>query len=111
MAENPQIEIRFDRCIDQDICDAALFNVAGLDAPVEIRTTDAIESILARELGKQELSARDREAILSQAGEGLILECLQQHGHIDSPLLLTSDYIFRRPGMERRLLQRAGLLP
>jgi hypothetical protein len=111
VTEQPKLEIRFDRCVDQDICDSALFNVAGREAPVEIRTTDQIESILARELGKTELSARDREAILSQAGEGLILECLRLHGHIDSPLLLTSDYQFRRPGMERQVLRRAGLLP
>lgn len=105
-----KIEIRFDRCVDQDICDSALFAVAGRPTPVEVWTTDAIESILARELGKTELSAREREAILSYAGEGLILECLAEHGHVDSPLYLTSDYLFRRHGMERRILRRAGLL-
>ena len=110
MADQPKIQISFERCVDQDICDSALFAIAGRTTPVEVWTTDAIESILARELGKTELSAREREAILSYAGEGLILECLDDHGHIDSPLYLTSDYLFRRPGMERRILRRAGLL-
>ncbi|HEX5939681.1 MAG TPA: hypothetical protein VFZ12_04930 [Dehalococcoidia bacterium] len=110
MTDQTKIEIRFERCVDKDICDSALFAVAGRPAPVEVWTTDAIESILARQLGKSELTARDREAILTYAGEGLILECLREHGHIDSPLYLTSDYLFRRPGMDRRLLRRAGLL-
>ncbi|MEX2238360.1 MAG: hypothetical protein WEB00_12605 [Dehalococcoidia bacterium] len=108
---SPSLEIHFSGCVDMDVCNAALFDLTGA-APdkVEVRTTDEIESILARELGKHELSARDREAILTIAGEGLIRECLDQHGHIDSPLLLTSDYVFRRPGMERGLLKHAGLL-
>ncbi|HET9199701.1 MAG TPA: hypothetical protein VFO84_01835 [Dehalococcoidia bacterium] len=111
MADLPKIEIRFDQCVDQDICDSALFTVSGRPMPVEVWTTDAIESILARVLGKTELGAPEREAILRYAGEGLILECLKEHGHIDSPLYLTSDYLFRRPGMERQVLRRAGLLP
>lgn len=102
--------IRFKGCIDSDVCDAALFEMSDPAQTVEVRITVESESILARELGKEELTARDREAILSLAGMSLIEECQEQHGHIDPELLLGSDYLFRRPGMERGLLREAGLL-
>jgi hypothetical protein len=105
------LEVQFAGCGDVDTCDHAFFEVhGGHDQRVEVRTTEEIERILARELDKTQLEASDREAILSLAGEELIRECFDQHGHIDSPLLLTSDFIFRRPGVERGLLKQAGLL-
>jgi hypothetical protein len=111
LAGSPSLTIQFQRCVDSQVCDSAYFEITGEEQiVVEVRTTEAIESILARELGKSQLTARDREAVLSVAGVELIHECLVSHGHVDSPLLLTSDFVFRRPGMERHLLHEAGLL-
>ena len=47
---------------------------------VEVRITAQIESILAREMGKRELTEQEREAILSVAGRRLIDECLAGAG-------------------------------
>ncbi|MPZ24294.1 MAG: hypothetical protein GEU28_12320 [Dehalococcoidia bacterium] len=105
-------EVSLDRCVDDGVCDRAFLKVSEpYETEVEVRTTDEIESVLARELGKSELAASDRKAILAIGGDYLIRECLEVHGHIDSPLLMTSDFLFRRPGMERQLLHGAGLLP
>jgi hypothetical protein len=76
---------------------------------VEVRITAQIESILAREMGKKELTEHEREAILTLAGRRIIEECLRERGRVD-PLLLLTSQIFREPGAERRLLRECGLL-
>ena len=93
-------------------CDTARFDVAGPEGtglPVEVRTTAQIEYILARELGREALDAREREAIVSIAGRWLIEETLAERGAVE-PLLLLDSRLFREPGAERRLLATCGLL-
>ncbi len=105
--------IRFEGCGRESAeCDTARFDVVEQGtAPlrVEVRITAQIESILAREMGKQELTEQEREAILTVAGRRLIEECLQERGRVD-PLLLLTSQIFREPGAERRLLRECGLV-
>lgn len=105
--------IRFEGCARESAeCDTALFDVveeAKSPLRVEVRITAQIESILAREMGRRELTEQDREAILSTAGRRLIEECLRERGHVDPVLLLTSE-IFRQHGAERRLLRECGLI-
>ncbi len=105
--------IRFEGC-DQGSaeCNAARFVVAEEGKPsaqVEVRITDQIESILAREMGRRELTHQERDAFLSTAGRQLIEECLRERGRVDPVLLLTSQ-IFRGHGAERRLLRESGLV-
>ena len=93
-------------------CDTARFEVtapAGTTSSVEVRTTAQIEQILARELGKDRLTVRDREAILAVAGHQLIEGSVAQEGAVE-PLLFLDSRLFRVPGAERRLLQECGLL-
>lgn len=97
----------------QQDCDSAKFEVQradGIPFTVEVRTTAQIEHILAREVGKEALAGRDREAILSVAGRQLIEECLADEGAVE-PLLFLDSRLFRLPGAERRLLQECGLVP
>ena len=97
----------------RDDCAAARFDVTspqGAVTSVEVRTTAQIEHILARELGKSALDAREREAILSVAGRQLIEACLADEGAAE-PLLFLDSRLLRAPGAERRLLQECGLLP
>jgi hypothetical protein len=105
--------IRFERCTRECAeCDTARFAVVeegGRPQRVEVRITAQIEDILAREMGKRELTQQEREAILSVAGQRLIEECLRERGGVDPVLLLTSQ-IFREPGAEHRLLQECGLI-
>lgn len=105
--------IRFEGCARKGTkCDAALFAVVEegrLPLRVEVRITAQIESILARETGKRELTQQEREAILSLAGRRLIDECLRERGRVDPVLFLTSQ-IFREPGAERRLLRDCRLI-
>jgi hypothetical protein len=105
--------IRFEGCARESAeCDAARFAVVEKGRPslrVEVRITAQIESILAREMGKRELTQREREAILSVAGRWLIEECLRERGRVD-PLLFLTSQLFREPGAERRLLRECGLL-
>ena len=105
--------IRFDGCSRESVeCDAARFALLEEGRPpfqVEVRITGQIESILAREMGRQELTEHEREAILSLAGRRLIEECLRERGRVEPVLLLTSQ-IFREPGAERRLLRECGLI-
>ncbi len=96
----------------QEDCDAARFEVAspaGAASTVEVRTTAQIEQILARELGKERLEGRDREAILSVAGRQLVEESLAREGAVE-PLLFLDSRLFRVPNAERRLLRECGLL-
>jgi hypothetical protein len=105
--------IRFEGCARESAeCDAARFAVAEEGRPplrVEVRITAQTESILAREMGKRELTEQEREAILSVAGRRLIEECLRERGRVD-PLLLLTSQIFREHGAERRLLRECGLI-
>lgn len=105
--------IHFEGCARESVeCDTARFAVVEAGSPalrVEVRITDQIESILAREMGKRELTEEEREAILSVAGRRLIEESLRNRGRVDPVLFLTSQ-IFREPGAERRLLRDCGLL-
>jgi hypothetical protein len=105
--------IRFEGCTQECAeCDTARFAVVEEGRPplrVEVRITAQIEGILAREMGKRELTEQEREAILSLAGRRLIEECLREHGHVDPVVLLTSQ-IFRERGAERRLLRECGLI-
>jgi hypothetical protein len=97
--------------VEQD-CDSARFEVKapkGEPVAVEVRTTAQVEHILARELGKEALSAGDREAILTVAGRWLIEELVGQGGAV-GPLLLLDSRLFQVPGAERRLLQECGLV-
>jgi len=114
MAENASgRSIHFEGCARESVeCDTARFAVVEEGrAPlgVQVRITEQIESILAREMGKRELTEQEREAILSLAGRRLIEECLRERGRLDPVLLLTSQ-IFREPGAERRLLRECGLI-
>jgi hypothetical protein len=90
--------VRFEGCARESAeCDAARFAVIQEGRPalrVEVRITAQIESILAREMGKRELTEQEREAILSLAGRRLINECLRERGRVDPVLFLTSQ-IFR----------------
>ena len=105
--------IRFEGCARESAeCDAARFAVVEEGRPplrVEVRITAQIESILAREMGKRELTEQERETILSVAGRRLIEECLRERGRVD-PLLLLTSQIFRERGAERRLLRECGLV-
>jgi hypothetical protein len=105
--------IRFAGCARESAeCDAARFTVIEEGKPplrIEVRITAQIESILAREMGKRELTEQEREAILSVAGRRLIEECLRERGRVDPVLFLTSQ-LFREPGAERRLLRECGLI-
>jgi len=105
--------IRFEGCSRQDAeCDTASFVVAEegrQPLQVEVRVTAQIESILAREMGKRELTDQQREAILSVAGRRLIEECLRERGRIEPMLFLTSQ-LFREPGAGKRLLRECGLV-
>ena len=105
--------IQFEGCTRESAeCDTALFDVVEEgESPlrVEVRITAQIESILAREMGRRELTQQERETILSTAGRRLIEECLRERGHVDPVLLLTSQ-IFREHGAERRLLRECGLI-
>lgn len=96
----------------RDECQAARFQVAppaGSPSSVEVRVTAQIESILARHLGKRELSPSDRQKILSPAGRRLIEESLARRGRVDAVLLLDSRLFFSH-GAQRRLLRECGLL-
>lgn len=96
----------------RDECQAARFQVAspgGSPSSVEVRVTVQIESILARHLGKHELSPTEREKILSVAGRQLIEESLARRGRVDAVLLLDSR-LFLSHGAQRRLLRECGLL-
>lgn len=105
--------IEFEGCAPESLdCCAASFGLSATgQSPlgVKVRVTSQIESILARELGKETLSDGEREKILSLAGRQLIEECLAKEGRVDAVLLLTSQ-IFRLPGAEKRLLRECGLL-
>jgi hypothetical protein len=105
--------ILFEGCARESTeCDAARFAVIEEGRPplrVEVRITAQIESILAREMGKRELTEQEREAILSLAGRRLIEECLRERGRVD-PLLFLTSQLFREPGAERRLLRECGLI-
>lgn len=105
--------IRFDGCSEESAeCAAAHFDVVEegrTPLRVEVRVTAEIESILAREMGKRELTHQERESILSTAGRRLIEECLHERGRVDAVLLLTSQ-IFREPGAGKRLLRECGLI-
>ena len=105
--------IEFEGCAEESPeCHAGFFGVARESEPglsVEVRVTAQIEGLLARLLGKESLTAKDREAILSVAGRHLIEDCLSRAGKVDTVLLLTSE-IFRSHGAERRLLRECGLL-
>ena len=97
----------------QQDCDSAKFEVQradGIPFKVEVRTTAQIEHILAREVGKEALAGRDREAILSVAGRQLMEECLAEEGAVE-PLLFLDSRLFRVPGAERRLLEVCRLAP
>jgi hypothetical protein len=114
MAENVSGRtIRFEGCAQESAeCSAARFAVVQEGNPplrVEVRITALIESILAREMGKQELTQQEREAILSLAGHRLIEDCLRERGHVEPVLLLTSQ-VFREPGAEKRLLRECGFI-
>jgi len=105
--------VRFEGCTRESAeCDTARVDVVEEGSPaqrVEVRITDQIESILAREMGKRELTEREREAILSLAGRRLIEECLRERGRVD-PLLFLTSQIFREAGAERRLLRECRLI-
>ena len=105
--------IRFEGCGRESAeCDTARFDVAEEGRPalrVEVRITAQIESILAREMGRQELTEQERDAILTVAGRRLIEECLRERGRVD-PLLFLTSQLFREPGAERRLLRECGLI-
>lgn len=105
--------IRFDGCARASAeCDTGRFALLEGGKPpvqVEVRITDQIESILAREMGRGELTEHERAVILSLAGRRLIEECLRERGRVEPVLLLTSQ-IFREPGAERRLLRECGLV-
>ena len=105
--------IEFEGCAPESPeCDAARFALSATGQTplrVEVRVTSQIESILARELGKETLTEGEREKILSVAGRQLIEEYLAKEGRVDPVLLLTSQ-IFRLPGAEKRLLRECGLL-
>jgi hypothetical protein len=105
--------IRFEGCARETAeCDTARFAVVEQGREplrVQVRITAQIESILAREMGKRELTEQEREAILSLAGRRLIDECLRERGRVDPVLFLTSQ-IFREHGAERRLLRDCGLV-
>lgn len=93
-------------------CSAARFDVTppgGVLTTVEVRTTVQIEHILALELGKEQIDAPAREAILSVAGRQLI-EAQLADGKAIEPLICLDSRLFRLPGAERRLLQECGLL-
>lgn len=113
MGTGPRWSITFRGCAASGRdCDAALFEATsgeGDVATIEVRTTAQVEHILARELGKGELMAEDREAILSVAGRRLIEEQLANVGAVE-PLLFLDSRLFRVPGEERRLLRECGLL-
>ena len=105
--------IRFEGCApESDECGTARFSVVEAARPplqVEVRITAQIEGILAREMGRRELTQQEREAILSVAGRRLIEECLRERGRVDPVLLLTSQ-LFREPGAGKRLLRECGLI-
>ena len=114
MAEDVSgLSIRFEGCSRHDAeCDTARFSIAEQGKPplqVEVRITAQIEGILAREMGKRELTQPEREAVLSVAGRRLIEECLRERGGVDPVLLLTSQ-VFREPGAGKRLLRECGLI-
>lgn len=93
-------------------CSAARFDVTppgGARTTVEVRTTAQIEHILALELGKEQIDAPAREAILSVAGRQLI-EAQLADGKAIAPLLCLDSRLFRLPGAACRLLQECGLL-
>ena len=105
--------IQFEGCARESAeCDTAHFDVVEEGKSplrVEVRITAQIESILAREMGRRQLTEEEREAILSTAGRHLVEECLRERGRVDPVLLLTSQ-IFRQRGAERRLLRECRLI-
>lgn len=114
-AEGPGREtIEFVGCEPHDAsCNSGWFQVRGPGGEprrVEVRVTAQSEHILARELGRGELTPREREAFLSVAGRRLIRESLERGETIDPVVLLNSQVLFRRPGAQRALLRECGLL-
>ena len=105
--------IEFEGCSEESPeCHAGFFGVArGSERrlSVEVRVTAQIEHLLAHLLGKDSLTVKEREAVLSVAGRHLIEKCLSQEEKVEPVLLLTSQ-IFRSRGAERRLLRECGLL-
>jgi hypothetical protein len=105
--------IRFEGCARESAeCDTARFAVVEEGRPplrVEVRITAQIESILAREMGRREMTKQEREAVLSVAGRRLIEDSLRERGQVE-PLLLLTSHIFREPGAGRRLLRECGLI-
>lgn len=106
--------IDFLGCAPHDLsCDAAWFRLRGPGAEVrrvEVRVTAQSERLLARQLGRDELSPGEREAILAIAGRRLIQGCLER-GEAPGPVvLLDSQALFRQPGGGRALLRECGLL-
>ena len=92
--------------------DCGYFSVAygGREQRVEVRTTAQIEHMLARELGQDQLTDDQREAVLSEGGRRLI-ESYLERGQPLEPVVLLDSRILMTPGAERRLLQASGLLP
>jgi hypothetical protein len=74
--------IRFEGCArESDECGTARFSVVEAARPprqVEVRITAQIEGILAREMGRRELTQQEREAGLSVGGRRLIEACLRE---------------------------------
>jgi hypothetical protein len=108
-----EVSIRFEGCSEESAeCHTARFALIEAGKPqvqVEVRITVQIEGILAREMGKQDLTQQEREAILSLAGRRLIEDCLRERGRVDPVLLLTSQ-VFHEHGAEKRLLRECGLI-
>jgi hypothetical protein len=93
-------------------CDSVRFEVQlqdGTTLSFEVRTTAQVEYILARELGHEAITPRDREKILSMAGRRLVEDAMAAQGAV-ARLILLDSRLFREPGAERTLLRASGLL-
>lgn len=112
-SEPPSWQITFVGCTHEaNDCDAGHFECRefGRSHHVVVRVTAQIERILARELGRPELTRTERERILETGGRRL-LEGRLRAGQPLEPVMYLDSRIFLSPGAEKALLRESGLLP
>lgn len=98
-------------CEDAQDCDAGRFECRqdGRAVIIKVRVTAQIERILARELGREDLTKEERASILEVGGRHMLEERLRHRQPLEHVLYLDSR-IFLTPGAEKALLHESGLL-
>ncbi len=105
-------DVRFLGCAeDAQDCDAGRFECweGGRAVSIKVRVTAQIERILARELGREDLTREERASILEVGGRHMLEERLRSRRPLEHVMYLDSR-IFLTAGAEKALLHESGLL-